>query len=151
MMVPRERAEGVLGFAPPAGEADVPLSVTLDRVSPRGHDSMRTLDFTVAADGGGSARQRLQLKDAPTDAAFSGPMADAADRAQLGSPMPGVVEKVHVKAGQAVKEGDTLMTVSAMKMEVHVKALYDGDIGAMHVAAGDKVIEGALLAKLVAK
>ena len=50
----------------------------------------------------------------------------------------------------AVKEGDVLMTVSAMKMEVHVKANVEGNVGALEVAAGDKVIEGALLARLVA-
>lgn len=37
---------------------------------------------------------------------------------QVGSPMPGAVEKVLVTAGQHVNAGDVLCTVSAMKMEV---------------------------------
>ena len=76
-------------------------------------------------------------------------MADAADDSQLASPMPGVVEKVAVAAGQLVGEGDVLMTISAMKMEVHVKAAHAGVVGDVPVATGDKVVEGALLASIV--
>ena len=42
-----------------------------------------------------------------------------------------------------------LLTVSAMKMEVHVKAPFDGKLGKLHVAQGDKIVEGALLAEIV--
>ena len=69
---------------------------------------------------GVTSHQQVKLKDAVTDLAFSGPMAEAGERSQLGSPMPGIVEKLKVKPGQSVSEGDTIMTVSAMKMEVHV-------------------------------
>ena len=63
--------------------------------------------------------------------------------------MPGLVEKINKKAGSAVAEGDILFTVSAMKMEVHVKAPFDGKLAKLHVAQGDKIVEGALLAEIV--
>ena len=56
--------------------------------------------------------------------------------------------QVHVKPGAEVAEGDNLMTVSAMKMEVHVKAPFAAKVAKLQVAPGDKVIEGALVAVL---
>lgn len=50
-----------------------------------------------------------------------------------------------MKEGQLVKAGDTLLTVSAMKMEVKVTAPADGKIAKLEVNLGTRVIEGALL------
>jgi biotin carboxyl carrier protein len=52
---------------------------------------------------------------------------------QLGSPMGGVVEKVPVKVGDAVKAGDVVCVVSAMKMEVKVSAPCDGVVASIAV------------------
>ena len=46
---------------------------------------------------------------------------------------------------QAVKVGETLALISAMKMEVQVKAQADGTVKSVVVSQGSKVIEGALL------
>lgn len=63
--------------------------------------------------------------------------------------MAGVVEKVDVKAGQAVKAGDLLCVVSAMKMEVKVTAPCDGVVASVAVPnVGYRVVEGALLVTL---
>ena len=135
-----------------AGDAHV--SISLDRITGKKHESMRTLEYTVRvrkdADGRAGATNKfsLEVADAADDGKFDGPMANAADAAQLGAPMPGQVEKVYVKAGQEVAEGDQLLTVSAMKMEVHVKAPHAGKVTKLQVAAGDKVVEGALVAIL---
>lgn len=59
--------------------------------------------------------------------------------------MLGVVEKVLVSEGAAVSEGDVVAVVSAMKMEVQVKATATGSVGSVSVAEGGKVIEGALI------
>ena len=59
--------------------------------------------------------------------------------------MPGVVEKLLVAEGQAVAAGTILCMVSAMKMEVKVSAPADGTVAALSVAAGTRVVEGALL------
>lgn len=62
--------------------------------------------------------------------------------------MPGVVEKVLATAGSSVSEGDVVAIVSAMKMEVQVKALCEGTVASVSVEEGDKVIEGALMVTL---
>lgn len=64
------------------------------------------------------------------------------------SPMPGKVVKVLVKAGQAVKNGDGLVVVEAMKMENEFKAHADGVIKAVHVKAGDTVEGGQMLLEM---
>lgn len=67
---------------------------------------------------------------------------------QVGSPMPGVVEKVLVTVGASVSEGEVVAVVSAMKMEVQVKALSGGTVTSVSVEESGKVIEGALMVTL---
>lgn len=62
--------------------------------------------------------------------------------------MPGVVEKVLVAVGATVSEGDVIAVVSAMKMEVQVKATSAGRVASLAVAEGGKVVEGALIVSL---
>ena len=63
----------------------------------------------------------------------------------LTTPLPGTVMKIEVKAGQAVKNGDTIMILEAMKMETPVTADRDGVIASIEVAVGDVVGEGDTL------
>jgi len=130
------------------GSGMVDVEITLTRVGPKKHDSMRVLQFSVRA-AGQMTTHAIELKDTDGVETYDGPMAKAEDPNELGSPMPGVVEKVHVSANKRVREGDILLTVSAMKMEVHVKAPFHALVSNLHVAAGDKVVEGALLARLI--
>ena len=67
---------------------------------------------------------------------------------QMGSPMPGSVEKLLVTEGQLVAAGETLCTISAMKMEVKVTSPFAGKVASLSVAAGTRVVEGALLLTL---
>lgn len=67
------------------------------------------------------------------------PKADPANAAQIGAPMPGVVASVAAKAGQAVRTGDLLLTIEAMKMETGIHADRDGTIEAVHVGPGQQV------------
>jgi acetyl-CoA/propionyl-CoA carboxylase, biotin carboxylase, biotin carboxyl carrier protein len=57
----------------------------------------------------------------------------------LRSPMPGVVVKLHVGAGDAVAAGDPLVSVEAMKMEHAVVARHDGIVSALWVREGQAV------------
>lgn len=61
------------------------------------------------------------------------------------APLPGVVTKVLVTAGQAVKKGDTVLVLEAMKMENNITAESDGSVTGICVAPGDSVMEGTVL------
>ena len=63
----------------------------------------------------------------------------------LTAPMPGLIIDVQVTAGQEVKEGDTLLILSAMKMENSFVSHMDGIIKAVHVTKDDAVDKGQLL------
>ena len=62
---------------------------------------------------------------------------------KIGSPLPGVIISVDVKEGQAVKRGQKVAVIEAMKMENEILAECDGTISAIHVKQGDSVLEGA--------
>jgi len=61
------------------------------------------------------------------------------------APLPGVVTKVLVSAGQAVKKGDNVLVLEAMKMENNITAESDGNVTGICVAPGDSVMEGTVL------
>ncbi len=61
------------------------------------------------------------------------------------APLPGVVTAIPVAEGQAVKKGDTVLVLEAMKMENNITAECDGTITGICVSAGDSVMEGATL------
>ncbi|CDC95257.1 biotin carboxyl carrier protein [Roseburia sp. CAG:380] len=62
--------------------------------------------------------------------------------------MPGKILSVKASVGQAVKKGDVLLILEAMKMENEVVAPEDGTVASIDVAAGDSVEAGAVLATL---
>jgi acetyl/propionyl-CoA carboxylase alpha subunit len=81
------------------------------------------------------------------------PAADEAGAAGDGavrSPMPGKVTQLSVKAGDAVKKGQPLLTLEAMKMEHALTAPFDGTVDEVAVSLGAQVTEGAVLVKLSA-
>ena len=57
----------------------------------------------------------------------------------ISSPMPGKVVRVLVSEGEAVVKGQTVITLSAMKMESEYKSAIDGVVGKIHVKDGDTV------------
>jgi biotin carboxyl carrier protein len=57
----------------------------------------------------------------------------------ISSPMPGKVVKIPVKPGQKVKAGETLIIISAMKMESEYKAPKDATIKKINVKEGDNI------------
>jgi 3-methylcrotonyl-CoA carboxylase alpha subunit len=83
------------------------------------------------------------------------PLAHAGDHAgeagRLTAPMPGKVIAFHVKAGDAVKRGQALAVMEAMKMEHTVHAPRDGRVQELLYAAGDQVAEGGELLRLAAE
>lgn len=61
------------------------------------------------------------------------------------APMPGTILKVNCKAGDAIKKGDVLCVLEAMKMENDIKASEDGTVSAVHVTQGASVNTGDAL------
>ncbi|MEL6680387.1 MAG: biotin/lipoyl-containing protein, partial [Pseudomonadota bacterium] len=67
------------------------------------------------------------------------PKAEEGNAAHVAAPMPGVIASVAVGGGQAVKSGDMLLTIEAMKMETAIYADRDGTVKAVHAPAGSQV------------
>jgi len=87
-------------------------------------------------------------KAAPAQAATKPAAAPAAGGMQVKSPLPGSIIKVLVSEGQAVKKGDTLLTLESMKMENTVAAECDGTVKQIAVTAGQNVMQDDLLVVL---
>ncbi|HEY0009732.1 MAG TPA: pyruvate carboxylase [Tepidisphaeraceae bacterium] len=76
------------------------------------------------------------------------PKADPDDANQVGTPMPGKVSTISVKAGQTVKEGERLLSIEAMKMETAVYAPREATVKSVAVKLGSTVAGGDLLIEL---
>lgn len=64
------------------------------------------------------------------------------------SPLPGVIISVNVNVGDAVKAGQVVAVLEAMKMENEIQAESDGTVTSVNVAKGDSVLEGATIVTL---
>ena len=82
---------------------------------------------------------------APAPAAAPAAPKSAGEGEQVAAPMPGNILAVNVKEGDAVKKGDVLMILEAMKMENEIMAGVDGVITSVCVAKGATVETGAVL------
>lgn len=67
---------------------------------------------------------------------------------RIESPLPGSVVRIEVSLGKAVAQGDVLLVVESMKMEVPVMASAAGTVRAIHVSKGSHVEPGQLLLEL---
>lgn len=65
------------------------------------------------------------------------------------APMPGNINAVKVTSGQAVKKGDVLVILEAMKMENEIVADKDGKVGQVFVQKGATVDTGAPLVEII--
>ena len=87
---------------------------------------------------------------APAAAPVAAPAAPAPAAAPAGgekiaAPMPGTILSVNVAAGDAVKKGQVLMILEAMKMENEIMAPCDGTVTSVAAVKGTAVESGALL------
>ena len=88
-----------------------------------------------------------EVNGAAAPAPAAAPAAPA-DAKPLPSPMPGTILAVNVTAGQAVKKGDVLVILEAMKMENEIKAPEDGTVATVNVNKGESVDSGQTLVTL---
>ena len=82
---------------------------------------------------------------APQAAAPAPAAAPSGAAKTIDAPLPGVIIEVSVKEGQAVKAGQKVAVLEAMKMENEIQAECDGTVTAIHVQKGDQVVEGSKL------
>ena len=123
------------------GQIDVEVNgsnyiVTIDREGTKAANAPAPKAAPVAAP---KAAAPAAAPKAAAPAAAPAPAASGAVKT-VKSALPGSVTKLVMEVGQAVKKGDTVMMIEAMKMENEIKAECDGTIAKFHVAAGQSVM-----------
>ena len=83
-----------------------------------------------------------------TSETTSRPKADPNNSNHIGAPMPGVISTVSVNEGQAVKKGDLLLTIEAMKTETGIHVERDAKIKAVHVKPATQIDAKDLIIEL---
>ena len=107
-----------------------------------------TNDTTVAVNGkpfSVSLAEGAASAAAPAAAPAAG---GAAAGKEVTAPMPGKILRIEASVGQAVKEGDVLIIIEAMKMEQNITAPAAGTVVSIDVAAGDVVNTGDVVAHI---
>lgn len=108
-------------------------------------------DVTVEEGTGstaGAAKAAAPKAAAPKAAPKAATPAGAQGAVKVNAPMPGKILKVNVNAGAAVKKGDVLLVLEAMKMENEICAPQDGTVATVECAAGDSVESGKVLVSM---
>ena len=85
---------------------------------------------------------------APSPAPVAAPLAGRAAPGDVVAPMTGTVREIRTSVGAAVTEGQVLVIMEAMKMDLEVPAAVAGTVAEIAVAAGDSVVEAQLLARV---
>ncbi len=108
-------------------------------------------EVSVEEGGAGSAPVRTAApKVVPAAAPAAAPKAAAssAGSVEVTASVPGKVFKIEAAVGAAVKAGDPIVVLEAMKMEIPVVAPEDGTVASIDVAVGDAVESGDVLATM---
>lgn len=117
----------------------------------RFHITVNGKAYDVSVDEVGGAAPSIApaapAAPAPKAAPAAAPAA-AAGATKVNAPMPGTIMDIKVKAGDAVKEGDVLMVLEAMKMENDIVAPAAGKVAGVHVNKGDNVNSNDLLVSI---
>ncbi len=123
-------------------------AVTVERAADAAPAAAPVTAAPVAAPVAAAPAPAAVAAPVPAPAAAAAPAAVAAGETPVNSPMPGNVFKVECKAGQAVKAGDVLVVLEAMKMEIEVTAPVDGTVKAISATVGTAVNTDDLLVVL---
>ncbi len=106
--------------------------------------SVEESDGAVSTSAPAAAPKAAPAKKAPAKKATSGSQGSV----KVEAPMPGKILKTPVNAGAAVKKGDVILVLEAMKMENEIVAPQDGTLVSVNVAVGQAVEAGEVLATL---
>ena len=107
--------------------------------------------YDVTVEEGAGQAGAAPVKSAPLVKAPAAPAKKAgagAGSIKVEAGAAGKVLKINASVGQAVKKGDTVVTIESMKMEIPMVAPSDGTVASIDVAAGDSVEAGTCLATL---
>ena len=120
-----------------------------------GDGSMGNGNYTVVVNG---EKFSVQVAEGDADiqvtavngesAATSAPAAASGNDIEIKALLPGNVWKIVANPGQSVNEGDVILILESMKMEIDVVAPKGGVIKSINVATNDKVVEGQTVAVL---
>lgn len=107
-------------------------------------------DVSVEEKAGGAAApvQTQTQAAAPVAPAPKAAPSGSAGSVEVTAPMPGKILSVKAGVGQAVKRGEVILLLEAMKMENEVVAPQDGTVASINVGSGDMVEAGDVLATL---
>ena len=133
------------------GEAEVNVR-KISEMKEEGSSNMGNGNYTVVVDG-----QKFSVQVAEGDAdiqvtAVNGESAQTSAPSTSGTDisikalLPGSVWKIVANPGQSVAEGETIMILESMKMEIDIPAPKGGVIKSINVATNDKVVEGQVVA-----
>ena len=130
-------------------EIKAPVDGTVTAVAAAKGASVETGAALVVLNGGAAAPAPVAAPvAAPTPVAAPAPVAAPVAGEAVNAPMPGTILKVNVTVGQAVKAGDVLCVLEAMKMENEIKAPKDGKVAQILTTKGANVETGAALVVL---
>ena len=145
-----------IAFLKGEGELNVrKLSEMKKEKEEKGSESMGNGSYTVVVDG-----QKFSVQVAEGDANIQVTAVDGESTSTTSLPttsgtlldikalLPGSVWKIVANPGQSVKEGDVIMILESMKMEIDIVAPKGGVIKSINVATNDKVVEGQVVAVL---
>ena len=104
--------------------------------------------YDVVVEEGATSGATAAPKAAPKAAPAAPKAAAGAGSVKVEAGAAGKVFKIEASVGQAVKKGDTVVVIEAMKMEIPVVAPQDGTVASIDCAVGDPCDAGACLATL---
>ncbi|WP_324170703.1 biotin/lipoyl-containing protein [Sulfurimonas sp.] len=121
-----------------------------------GSSNMGNGNYTVVVDGQKFSVQvaegdaNIQVTavngESATASAPAAPATASGDEVSIKALLPGSVWKLVANPGQSVQEGDVLLILESMKMEIDVVATRSGVVKSINVATNDKVVEGQVVA-----
>ena len=143
------------------GEAEVNVRKKSNMQTNKGAKKMSTGNYTVVVDGQkfsvqvaeGDANIQVTAVNgesfsmpAPKPVAPAAPVAPKIDGTAVNAMLPGSVWKISASVGQSVAEGDVLLILESMKMEIDVVAPCSGVVKSLYVNINYKLVEGQLVA-----
>ena len=136
-------------------KGDAEVNVRKNSDMKQGGTGMADGNYTVVVNGEKFSVQvaegdaNIQVVAANGESAqTSAPAAASTGSTTINAPLPGSVWKIVAKVGEHINEGDVIMILESMKMEIDVVSTVSGTLQSLRVATNDKVVEGQAVAAI---